>query len=212
MRTAHDGSRCAGRNGASALLAGPVLAALILAGCAAPVTRPDHAGLAAQAAREQRLRAHTHWQLSGRLAVSGDGNGGSGSLDWQQAGRGYRFVMHAPVTGRTWELRGDATHAVLEGLRDGPVTGADAASLLERELGWHVPVARLGDWVRGLRAPGTAHITFREDGLPWEIRQAGWHIEYRDYDTDIDPPMPSRIFASKDGYRVRLAVRQWMLE
>ena len=189
--------------------------ALLLVACAGPRVRPleaDAQSLARQSAREQTLAQHADWTLRGRLGVSDGRDSGSGSLEWEQDGDAYRFSVHAPVTGKTWVLRGRAGHAVLEGLREQPVEGDDAAALLERELGWRVPVAGLVDWARGLRAPGAARVTFRADGLPAVIEQAGWRVEYLDYDQSRDPPLPRKVFASRGDYKVRLAIREWTLE
>ncbi|HVT31539.1 MAG TPA: lipoprotein insertase outer membrane protein LolB [Rhodanobacteraceae bacterium] len=183
--------------------------AIMLAGCAAPRVKPDASLLARQHEREVALAAQSSWELAGRLGVSNGKDGASGSLDWHQDADAYRFSVHAPVTGKTWVLRGDAHRAVLEGLRDQPVEGGDAAALLLRELGWHVPIAKLTDWVRAARASGEAAIEFRGDGLPASIRQDGWTIEYPDYDTTHAPPLPRRIFASRGDYRVRLSVSEW---
>jgi outer membrane lipoprotein LolB len=186
-----------------------LLLVLALAGCAAPRIKPDADLLARQSAREHALAAQRTWQLAGRLGVSDGHDGGSGSLQWRQDGDAFRFSVHAPVTGKTWVLSGDAHHAVLEGLREQAVEGADAAQLLERELGWHVPVAELIYWARSARAPGDARIEFRSDGLPAVIEQDGWKIEYPDYDNAHEPPLPRKIFASRGDYRVRLSVNQW---
>jgi outer membrane lipoprotein LolB len=189
-----------------------LFACVLLAGCAAPRVKtvaPDSAMLAKQAAREQALAAKPDWQLEGRLGVSTSRDSGSGSLHWKQDGASFRFSVHAPVTGKTWVLTGDPRHAVLEGLRDRPVEGGDAAALLERELGWHVPVDELSAWVRGARAGDDAKIEFRDDGLPATIVQDGWKIEYPDYDTTRTPALPRKVFASRGDYRVRLAISEW---
>lgn len=182
---------------------------VLLAGCAAPRVKPDAELLARQSERERALAAQRDWQLAGRLGVSNGHDGGSGSLEWKQDGDTFRFSVHAPVTGKTWVLSGDAHRVVLDGLRDRPIEGGDAAALLERELGWHVPVAQLTEWVRGARAHGDARIEFRSDGLPAVIEQDGWKIEYPDYDRALSPPLPRKIFASRGDYRVRLSVSQW---
>jgi len=186
-----------------------LLAVFVLAGCAAPRIKPDADLLARQDARERALATQRTWQLEGRLGVSDGRDGGSGSLQWRQDGDAFHFSVHAPVTGKTWVLSGDPGHATLSGLREQPIEGADAAKLLERELGWHVPVAELTDWVRAARARGEARIEFRSDGLPAVIEQDGWKIEYPDYDSASQPPLPRRIFASRGDYRVRLSVSQW---
>lgn len=189
-----------------------VACALLLGACAGQRPKPlraDAAALANQAAREATLAAIGDWSLHGRLGVSDGHDSGSGSLEWTQHASAFRFSVHAPVTGKTWVLSGDEGYARLDGLREQPVDGRDAASLLDRELGWKVPVTELRYWVRGQRAPGAAEIEFRGDGLPVLIAQGGWTVRYLDYDVAQDPPMPSKVFASRGDYKVRLAIRDW---
>ena len=208
-RRGQIGERCEPSRSAVSLVHAALAACLVLAGCAAPRVKPDADLFARQSAREQMLAAQPDWQLAGRLGVSNGKDSGSGSLQWRQNGDAFHFSVHAPVTGKTWVLSGDPHHVVLEGLRDRPVEGDDAAALLERELGWHVPVVELTAWVRGARAKGDAHVEFRDDGLPATIEQDGWKIEYPDYDSTHQPPLPRKVFASRGEYRVRLAVSQW---
>jgi outer membrane lipoprotein LolB len=189
-------------------------AALALVGCTTlPIRQraPDASLLAAQVAREQALAAQADWTLRGRLGVSDGRDGGSGSLEWRQRGEAFRFQLHAPVTGKTWVLAGAPGHVVLEGLRAAPVEGPDAAALLQRELGWRVPVAELGAWVRGARAAGEARIRFNADGLPAEIEQAGWTVSFPAWDASQKPPLPTKVFARRGDYRVRLAIHEWTL-
>ena len=188
---------------------------LLLGACAGQSVKPiqaDAGRLAHQAARESALATHASWTLRGRLGVSNGQGSGSGSLEWTQNGAAFRFSVQAPITGKTWVLSGDLNHAVLEGFGEQPVAGNDAARLLERELGWRVPVAELARWARGIRAPGAARITFRDDGLPASIEQSGWKVEYLDYDESVDPPLPSKVFASQGSYKVRVAIREWALQ
>jgi outer membrane lipoprotein LolB len=128
-----------------------------------------------------------------------------------QDGADFRLTVHAPVTGKTWVLARSNGQVSLAGLRARPIEGRDAAALLERELGWQVPVAQLGYWIRGMRAPGPAQLVFREDGLPARINQNGWQVEYRDYDGSVDPPLPRRIFAKNGTRDVRVSIRRWEL-
>lgn len=185
--------------------------AVLLAACGGRQVRPVAPTgdlLARQVVREQALAARMDWRLSGRLGVSDGHDSGSGALEWLQRGDEFRFSVHAPVTGKTWTLSGTPQHAVLQGLREQPLEG-DAADLLARELGWQVPVAELTRWVRGMRASPQARITFGTDGLPSAIDEDGWHVQYQGYDAAFDPPLPSKVFASKGDYKVRLAIRDW---
>ena len=184
-------------------------AVLGLVACAPQRWRPDASGLAAQDQREARLAPVIDWQLVGRLGVSDGRDSGSGSLTWTQRGDRYQFELHAPVTGKTWLLSGDATHARLQGLREEMLEGNNAASLLQRELGWRVPVAELAWWARGMRAPGEAQLSLRGDGLPARIVQAGWQVDFLDYDESVQPALPRKLFAESGNYKVRLAIQRW---
>lgn len=187
-------------------------ATLILAACApVPVRKPGTATqLAAQAAREQMLGAQRDWSLDGRFAASDGQHGGSGGIAWQQNGQQYEFTLRAPVTGKTVQLSGGPNGAVLTGAGRQPLTGRDAGEVLNAEFGWDVPVADLAWWVRGLRAPGRpAILTFGANGLPATLDQDGWHVDYRDWYAERSPPLPRKVYASRDPYTVRVMVEQW---
>ena len=192
--------------------AGLALPALLLAACTPAPVRPDQALLAAQNAREHKLAGLDNWTLRGRLGVSNGEQGGSGSLVWLRKGAAYDFELQAPVTGRSFRLRGDAGHVRLEGLDRGVLEGSDARALLAQALGWKVPMAQLDYWVRGMRAPHTqARLLFGEDNLPERLVQDGWTVEYRDWYADTDPPLPRRVFARRGDDRVKLVIRSWSL-
>ena len=187
-------------------------ATLILAACApVPVRKPGTATqLAAQAAREQMLGAQRDWSLDGRFAASDGQHGGSGGIAWQQNGQQYEFTLRAPVTGKTVQLSGGPNGAVLTGAGRQPLAGRDAGEVLNAEFGWDVPVADLAWWVRGLRAPGRpAILTFGANGLPATLDQDGWHVDYRDWYAERSPPLPRKVYASRDPYTVRVMIEQW---
>jgi outer membrane lipoprotein LolB len=190
-----------------------LLVCALLASCSTPgLLRPDAARMSALEQRERALGARPDWALRGRMAISGPQDSGSGTLDWSQQGSTFRFALSAPVSGKTWTLSGDSAHAELLGLHgQEPVVAATASGLLASELGWNVPVTQLAYWVRGIRAPGPAEVVFQGDGLPAEIRQDGWVIEFRDYETTQDPLLPRKIFAGNGAYKVRLVVQSWEL-
>jgi outer membrane lipoprotein LolB len=188
------------------------LAGMILSACAPlPVRKPGTAEqLAAQAAREQALGARQDWSLDGRFAASDGHHGGSGGMAWQQNGQHYRFTLRAPVTGKTVQLIGGPDGAVLTGAGKQPLVGRDAGQVLNAEFGWDVPVADLAWWVRGLRVPGRpAVLTFGANGLPATLDQDGWHVEYRDWYAERLPPLPRKVYASRDPYTVRLLIERW---
>jgi len=180
---------------------------LLLAGCAAQreATRPA----AGEPARAEALATTSRWSFDGRIAVSNGKDGGSGRIAWQQEGETVDITIRAPVSGQTWRLAGgDEGGYELSGTKRESVRDADAEALLFRETGWRVPVAALGSWVRGLPA-GRAQPRYGEDGLPAELREAGWTIEYKRFDRSGAQPLPTRIVARKGSLQVRLAIATW---
>ena len=182
----------------------------LLAGCTPVRVRQTPAALAAQTAREAELAPRTHWTIVAHIGVSNGKDGGSGELEWHQNGASYTFTVRAPVTERTWKLSGDAQHAVLEGVDPQPETAGDAERLLRERLGWDVPLANLGIWIRGLRAPNErADVHYDAQNLPAVIEQGGWKVEYRDWFNDRNPPLPRKVYASRGSARVRVAIESW---
>jgi outer membrane lipoprotein LolB len=188
------------------------LVGMLLAACApVPVRHPGTAAqLAAQAARESELGARLQWGLEARFAASDGQHGGSGSLDWSQRGETFQFTLRAPITGKSVQLEGGPNGAVLIGAGREPLAGRNAGEVLNAEFGWNVPVADLAWWVRGLRAPGApAIMTFGANGLPATLDQDGWHVDYREWYAERSPPLPRKVYASRDPYSVRLSIQQW---
>jgi outer membrane lipoprotein LolB len=197
------------------LLAAAVLP-LLLAACVPTVRiKGDAAQLDAQRAREQQLAGADHWTLQGRLFISdGKGNGGSGSLIWKQDGDRYSFEIRGPaISGVNFRLTGGPDGALLEGLREGPLRGPDAEALMRKAVGWEVPLSDLRAWVLGLRADsGAAELDFGADRLPALLQQDGWTVDYREWDTAHQPPLPKKVFAQKLPYKVRLSIESWQFQ
>lgn len=190
----------------------PVVAVL-LGACSGPAVRQPGPGTAAaleaMAQRERELDARPNWSLEGRVAIRNGGEGGSGALEWVQRGAAFRVTLRAPVTGQGWRLEVVPGHARLEGLEGGPREDVEADRLLREALGLEVPTARLVRWLRGQRGGGEAEVRFGPAGLPETMVEAGWRIEYRDWFTTADPPLPRRIEARSGERRLRLVVQRW---
>lgn len=186
---------------------------LLLAACVPAVNIKGDASLMnGQLLREQELAHVDHWSLQGRLGVSDGKDGGSGSFNWTQTGEQYEFVLRAPITGKSFRLSGGPDGAVLEGVTPEPLHGPDAEALMRKALGWEVPLRDLRAWVLGMRADsGPAELSFGADRLPSLLQQDGWTVEYRQWDSTHQPALPSKVFAARPPYKVRLSIESWNL-
>ncbi len=147
-----------------------------------------------------------HWRLQGRIAVSDGKESGSGSLTWEQDGDRFLIQLRAPVSGQGWRLKGDDSGCTLEGLKPYPLHADSPEQLLAQELGWHLPVAPLRDWLQGRPMRAGSAIERDVDGRVLGFREQGWQISYREFREG----QPTRIVARKPPYQVRLAIQSWV--
>lgn len=201
-----------------------ILALLTLSGCATwrgAVPPPASDDLAAtlavdaamayatQGAREVELAQRPDWHLKGRVAFANGSDGATVQIDWTQSGEAFDIRLAAPITGRQWRLSGRPGQAELLGFDDGPRRAPDAEALLREATGWDLPVAHFPRWVRGARGAGSAvDLSVDAEGLPLGWEQAGWAVQFRDW-WPGEPPLPRRVFASRDPASVRLIITEW---
>jgi outer membrane lipoprotein LolB len=192
-----------------------VASASLLAACTTQPVRqalPPVAGSpeAHQAARAARLAALPQWSMSGRIAVSNGGQGGSGRIEWKQDGARYAATLSAPVTRQSWRVDGGPEGATIEGLSGGPRSGADASALVFEATHWRVPVDALGDRLLGLPRDGDS-VHFGGDGRVDRIEGEGWVVGYADWRSAEGVELPGHIEAVQGEAKVRLVVDGWTL-
>ena len=178
-----------------------------LSGCITPVSRPSP-GVPMDPA------LLTTWRAIGRIGVTGEGGGGSGSFDWQQRADEADVQIRGPVGigSVTLQLRGDPEQPQLRLQTGDQVLEAEAAlSELEARLGAVVPAGRLRYWMLGLAAPGEHQFSEPDANGTVVLQQEGWSIAYQRYSTDFGPRLPMRIQASSGAARVRIVIDRWRL-
>jgi outer membrane lipoprotein LolB len=192
----------------------PTLGIALLPGCAVTppsgVEQSERQPLYDQ--RAARLVQLEHWALAGRLAVSDDEDGGSGSLSWRQQSGGSRMDFHGALGRGAWRLLSDEAGAELE-FADGRRYRADSVdALVQGQIGWRVPVDKLAWWVRGLAAPGVFSARLLdEEGRLSRLDQDGWSIEFGRYGAVDGETLPLRVTARQQDRTVKLAIRKWEL-
>lgn len=192
----------------------PSAAAALLAACGAvpTVDREQAAREPLYLQRADHLMQADAWSLEGRLAVSDEQDGGSGSFQWRRDAASSRMDFHGALGRGAWRLLADERGAELE-FADGTSYRAPNVDRLVREqVGWRVPVEKLAWWVRGLAAPGTVQgRTLDQEGRLDALQQDGWDIEYKRYAMVGEVAMPFRMTARRESRTVKIAVRKWRL-
>jgi len=185
-----------------------------LAACSTPVVKQAPVDWPNQ---QQVLAEIQQWELSGRISIQTETNGGQADFIWQQRNAtDYMIRLQAPLgAGTTW-LNGTAQGVELRNSSGDVVYGTDVDRLMKELNGWAIPVSGLRYWVRGIPATATTYrvTKWHPNNLPEVIEQDGWRIEFREHHRIGDRRLPRKLFISRldeQEVDVRMVIRQWGL-
>lgn len=188
-----------------------LLPALLATGCALREPRPEGAWLTE---RQAWFGDHPRWSVRGRLGLSDGERGGSLSMTWSARGDEHLVLLRTVAGGRQWRLEMTPSGSVLTGSDIGRLQGPDPDALVERAVGWPIPVRWMSEWLRGLPSPAAARTGYAEDGVLQTLDWAGWRLEF-DRWSQLNGDgvlLPSRVTAENPPYRVRAALSGWRFE
>lgn len=183
----------------------PMLAALgagllLLAGCA---THP---------APPMALAARTHaaaFELEGRVAATDGKTAASGGLIWSHGPAADEWTLLNPLGQIVAQLVSTPRGATLL-TADGQARRADtAADMLPELLGVPAPLDGLAHWVQATPRGGARVLQVDAAGRPSRISDAGWIIDYAEYDGEAAAAAPRRIDAAWGEARIRLIIDKW---
>ena len=153
-----------------------------------------------------------HWQLSGKLGIRGPQLAESAYLNWRQCGEHYDMRLSGPL-GQT-VARIDGNGALLTVRLEGqePVTTAEPEQLLQRQLGWSVPLRALRYWVRAEAAPGAPAEIEGTAAQPTALQQFGWQVRYLAYHQSVGVALPAKLTLRNDSdLQATLLINDWLL-
>ncbi|NKB36218.1 MAG: outer membrane lipoprotein LolB [Gammaproteobacteria bacterium] len=163
--------------------------------------------------RTAQLNEIRSWKLNGRIAIQKEKESGSASLKWRQQGEGFEIDIIGPFGKGTVELRGDDSGVSMQDAEGLTLRAADAETLLQKYLGWQVPVSGLHYWIRGLPSPKTTVETMLldEQSRLSELTQFGWKVTYKRYQTHREQQLPAKMELLNEKLKVKLVLREWEL-
>ena len=147
--------------------------------------------------------------MNGRISIKHQGKRDSAGLRWTHQAQSDEMLLLNPL-GQTAarifsNTQGDAKIATLDN-GDKHYQDADAESLMEQVLGWHLPLNGLHHWVLGVANPETSAQIERDDtGRITVLHQSGWEVRYLKYADGL----PARLQLSHQDLQVILLIDEW---
>jgi outer membrane lipoprotein LolB len=191
-----------------------LLGLLILSSCA---TQPPVIQQANQKIHEQHIASLSSIQsysINGRLGViySAEYKGFSGSITWQHDANTDNVDIFTPLGSKAANIT-KSPNEVIFTADNGKMTKAqDAETLTLKTMGWRLPLSGLSDWAlgRASNAPITS-AAWDEQGRLTSLDQAGWHIEYQNYENQSGTALPTKITIKTDQVRLKLLIEAWQI-
>ena len=186
---------------------------LILNACSGvAVKKPGPDKSAIYQERAGKLGSISEWGLVGRISLDDGDQGGSGKLRWDIQAETSSIDFHGAMGRGAWHLEIGPDGAVLREANGSEQTAPGVNALIQDRMGWPIPVDALQWWVRGLAAPGAIEDEqFDVDGLLISLRQFDWNVEFGRYKSQDGIELPIRLNATRENYRVKLAVSRWRM-
>jgi len=133
-----------------------------------------------------------------------------GSFSWDQFGSQYDLRTFGPLNMAGLRVTGRPGRAQLWKSSQTSVSASSPEKLMQRELGWHLPVTNFRYWSRGVPAPNIASTKrFDRFGHLINLNQQGWNISYREYQSVKGRDLPRTIIFTHDPVRVKMVIKSW---
>ena len=183
---------------------------LVLSACTSLEPERPAAPERSFAAHENRLRAITHWEMRGRIAVDTGSEARQGRFTWWQDGESLRVVIRGPLGTQAVQIDGDREALRLRARRQ-TRTLSDPETQLSEMLGWWLPISSLPSWLLGLpdpRFPATSAVIDAE--LLRDLNQRAWRVSYTDYAQQGSTPIPAGITFTHAPLQLVVTVDEWV--
>lgn len=151
-------------------------------------------------------RAIQYWQLRGKLGIRLPDRADSVYLNWQHCPQQDLIRLSGPLGQGAAQLQINPAGASITLANGDRFQHRDAATLLQQQLGWQVPITALRYWIRGLPATDS-----RPQYLEQGFLQQGWTLTFLRYQQFDGRTLPVKIRAEHNDVRLTLLLKDWQL-
>lgn len=193
-----------------------LLSSALLSGCVSmPKTTQPAAGSFQSkpvAERQAQLNAIQSWNATGAISIQqAQQSPVIMRFEWQQLGASnYRVDLAASLNLAAVSITGQPHRVTLQKGNEPPMSAATPEQLMQKNLGWSLPIPSLWYWARGLPAPGAAPVTKYDDfGHLILLQQDGWQVKFSGYRPVQGVDLPQVLELRRADLFVKVAIKDW---
>ena len=190
----------------------PLALASALTGCVSltPPPATTHFETQSTTTRAQKLKAIRRWNIQGAMSVRQKSKAHIANFSWQlQSKHHYQIRLSSTLNVYNLLIKSTGQHLTLNQNKKQPITATSPRELMQKAVGFSLPISNLYYWVRGLAAPGKNQATFNQYGLLSRLQQQGWRIQYLRFKKINKVDLPQLIQLTRNDLSIRLVLKKW---
>jgi outer membrane lipoprotein LolB len=152
-----------------------------------------------------------NWHMTGRIAFNDSKEGANANFIWQQFGDGFKLEVFGPFGAERVTIFGTPNKVTLISHDGTKSTARTPEQLLNKKLGWHIPISGLQYWIMGIPEPDIkiTKYTLNKEGLLKTLSQQSWVANYFEYQILSGEILPGKITLNNHNLKVKVAIRSW---
>lgn len=159
-----------------------------------------------------------YWHVDGKLAIRSllpEANTPTAQVlrfNWHQQAQDYSATLNGPLGfGRIKIVQKNQRIYLTQGKTHIEANNID--QLFAQQTGWELPISYLRYWALGLPSPEQAFTLNNNDANDTNeltsFKQAGWQIHYPSITLAAPYPLPSKMIASNEYFKLIIAFKHW---
>lgn len=159
-----------------------------------------------------RLDKFNSWTLIGKIGVrTPDQNMSAAINQWVQNRELFDIHLSSTFFGLGHSrLVGNPVFITLLEAGEEPLSSDQPDDLLNKALGFPMPITALPYWLKGLPLPDQQFSAqYYDNGLPKSMEQSNWSLSFDDYQLDQPLPLPGKIKLVQGDARITLVIKEW---
>jgi outer membrane lipoprotein LolB len=163
---------------------------------------------------KQILTTLENWKATGVIGIVVNKKGESANFIWQQDQKDFYIQLYGPMGLGAVSLKGNDDLVTLTQNNGTELSANSATDLMDKTLGWNVPVTGLYYWGIGTYDPSSAKVyALNQFGLLASLQQNGWNITLSKYKLYMGKyPLPGKITLIQGNLKIKIIIKSWQLK